>query len=84
MLEKKHRIDLPMGARAWVTRALEQLPLKEAPLTREVALKSQEIELPHKDPADHFLAATALVFDLTLATVDDRLIGHKWLPTLSS
>ena len=84
MLAKKRRIDLLDGDRAWVTRALDIFPLKEASLTREVALRSNEVELPHDDPADHFLAATALVFDLTLITVDQRLIGHEWLPTLSA
>jgi PIN domain nuclease of toxin-antitoxin system len=39
--------------------------------------------LPHRDPADHFLAATTLVYDLTLITVDGRLTQATWLPTRS-
>jgi PIN domain nuclease of toxin-antitoxin system len=83
LLARKGRVELAMDLRSWVDNALHRLPLKEAPLTREVAIKSLEIELPHEDPADHFLAATALVFDLTLATVDRRLLGHSWLPSIS-
>jgi predicted nucleic acid-binding protein len=29
----------------------------------------------HADPADHFIAAFARVFDLTLVTGDPRLLG---------
>jgi PIN domain nuclease of toxin-antitoxin system len=31
--------------------------------------------LPHEDPADRFLVATALVYELTLVTADERLIS---------
>jgi PIN domain nuclease of toxin-antitoxin system len=63
--------------------AYEQFPVREAPLNQEVALISHEITLPHRDPADHFLATTALVYDLTLMTVDSRLTQAAWLPTRS-
>jgi PIN domain nuclease of toxin-antitoxin system len=54
--------------------AMIKAPVKEAPLTFEVALESRRIRLPHKDPADRFIAATAKVFQLTLATSDARLL----------
>ncbi len=54
--------------------AHEQFPVKAAPLNDEVALTSYEIMLSHRDPADHFLAATALVYDLTLMRVDAHLV----------
>lgn len=43
----------------------------------------ETLELPHGDPADHFLAATALVYELTLVTLDRHLVSAAWLPTLS-
>ena len=69
--------------RDWVRLAQERMPIREAPRNREVAMLALELELPHKDPADRFLAATALVYDLSLATVDARLVNAPWLPTLS-
>jgi len=33
---------------------------------------------------DRFLAATALVYDLTLVTADDRLLQSQRVPTLAS
>jgi PIN domain nuclease of toxin-antitoxin system len=37
----------------------------------------RKVQLPHRDPADAFLAATALVFELTLVSVDSRLRTAK-------
>ena len=36
-------------------------------------MASRAVDLPHQDPADRFLAATAKVMDLTLVTADARL-----------
>jgi PIN domain nuclease of toxin-antitoxin system len=44
--------------------------IAEAGLTHEIALHSRMIELPHRDPADRFIAATALVNGFHLATSD--------------
>ena len=83
MLAQKGRIQLGSELRTWVSEALKVFPLRIADLNREVALSSLEVRLPHRDPSDRFLAATAQVFDLTLATVDQRLISARWLSTQS-
>ena len=61
---------------------LEKVPFREAALTQEVAIQSRLVELPHRDPADRFLAATALVYELTLVTADERLLKIPSIPTL--
>jgi PIN domain nuclease of toxin-antitoxin system len=38
----------------------------------------------HKDPADRFLAATAVAYDLTLVTADQKLIGVPGLKVLAN
>lgn len=83
MLSERKRIRIPGAFRKWVEDALTKLPLGAAALTKEVAIVSREIKLPHHDPADHFLAATALVNELVLMTVDERLTKAKWLSTRS-
>jgi PIN domain nuclease of toxin-antitoxin system len=83
LLVERGRIRLDDTLRSWVRRALERIPLHDAPLTREVALHSCELDLGHEDPADRFLAATALTHGLTLVTVDERLVAATWLPTIS-
>lgn len=75
ILAEKGRIVLNMEPKSWIEAAFLQIPLREAPLTHEVAIQSRHIDLPHQDPADRFLAATAVVYDLTLLTADERLIN---------
>jgi PIN domain nuclease of toxin-antitoxin system len=56
--------------------------VREAPLTHEVAVQSREMAPSHPDPADRFIMATALVFDLTLVTADDALLDLRLCPLL--
>jgi PIN domain nuclease of toxin-antitoxin system len=67
---------------AWVERAAEQL--REAPLTREIVSVGMALSLPHSDPADRFLAATAKVLKLTLVTADQRLLGLGDIASLAN
>jgi PIN domain nuclease of toxin-antitoxin system len=53
-------------------------------MNREVALRSRSVQLPHQDPADRFLAASAQVYDLTLVTGDRRLLAGKGYRTLAN
>jgi PIN domain nuclease of toxin-antitoxin system len=83
LLDEKGKISLTPAAQEWVAVALRKVPMKEAPFTSEVVLATQHIHLPHRDPVDLFLAATARVFDLTLVTADKRLLqgtGFASLP----
>jgi len=84
MLVERGRIVLDGDVGAWVDEALQRAPLKEAPLTLEVALETHRVRLEHRDPADRFLVATARVFDLTLVTADARLIEVKDLSVLAA
>jgi PIN domain nuclease of toxin-antitoxin system len=68
----------------WVKAALSRAPMHDAPLSREVAVRSRSVRLDHEDPADRFLAATADVYDLTLITADDRLLRAKGVRTLAN
>lgn len=74
VLLRKGRLSLPNEVAEWVAKSTRDLELTEAPLTIEAALAISSINFPHGDPADHFLAATAKVFDLTLVTADEHLM----------
>ena len=73
LLAERGRLELDAEPHAWIQEARNTGPVAEAPLTFDVALASRPISLPHGDPADRFIAATALVYGLTLATADRRL-----------
>ena len=68
----------------WVEAALSRAPMHDAPLNREVAVRSRSLRLDHEDPADRFLAATADVYELTLVTADDRVLRGKGFRTLAN
>ncbi|MDX2066279.1 MAG: type II toxin-antitoxin system VapC family toxin [Fimbriimonadaceae bacterium] len=54
---------------------------QEANLSGEMAVMSRRLGLPHQDPADRFIAATAVAMRATLVTDDENLVGFAWLPT---
>jgi len=58
--------------------------LIEAALNWEIAHDMRYILPHHKDPADRFLAATAIAYDLTLVTADQKLIGIPGLKVLAN
>lgn len=74
VLAEKGRIRLNRDLDDWVRLALSSAPILEAPLTFEIARESRLVSLPHEDPADRFLVATARVRDMVLVTADQRLI----------
>jgi PIN domain nuclease of toxin-antitoxin system len=84
VLAERGRIKLAPDPRQWISAALSQTPAHEAPLTHEVAIRSREILPAHDDPADRFLVATALLYDLVLVTADDALIRAKPCPILAN
>jgi PIN domain nuclease of toxin-antitoxin system len=84
VLARKRRIELDTEPVTWIRTALAEVSFKEAALTHEVAVQSVSVDLPHADPADRFIAATALVYDLTLVTGDDRLLGCRQISVLAN
>lgn len=77
LLADKGRIELNPDPESWIRSQIRRLRPREAPLNMEVALVSRTVDLAHKDPADRFLAATAIVYDLTFVTADERLLRSK-------
>lgn len=81
-LADRGRLRLDPDPVSWVNDSLVALPVREAPLTHEIALVSRRLELEHDDPADRFLVATAKVLGLTLVTADERLLACKQIDLL--
>ena len=78
------KLRLKQSFPEWIEAVFEQTPLREAAFNFAVAVEASRIQLPQPDLGDLFLAATALVFDLTLVTADTQLIGCSWLKTLAN
>lgn len=84
ILCRKGRFRVQPDIPAWVARTLSDLNIVEAPLTIEVALAITTIGFPHADPADHFLAASAKVFNLTFITADEHMLGLPEIQVLAN
>ncbi len=83
LLAEKGRLILEPTAVQWIQNSLKVLDTKEAPLSNEIAILSRQLQIVHQDPADRFIAATAVHYGLILATVDKNLTLASWLNTIS-
>ncbi len=82
LLVERGRLKVRGHPAAVVNDMLKTGPFREAPVTHAVAMHSRRVQLPHNDPADRFLAATAVVYELTLVTADDRMLNASGLSVL--
>ena len=83
VLAEKGRVLLRPDPWSWIRSALNVRPLREFPVTFDIALGSRTIRLGHDDPADRFIAATAVVHGLTLVTADGSLLECPDIRVLS-
>lgn len=81
---QKGRLDLDGGPVAWIANSRQRIAYREAMVTNEVALATEAFALPHRDPIDALLVASANVYGLTLVTADAKLIASKACPVLSN
>jgi PIN domain nuclease of toxin-antitoxin system len=84
LLVRKKRVQISTDFTTWLATSLSTLPVIEAPVTFEVARALPTPKVPHEDPADRFLAATAKAFDLTLITADNNLSKIEGISVLAN
>jgi PIN domain nuclease of toxin-antitoxin system len=83
-LVDKKRFTLKGDFAAWAQGSIADLNLKEAFLSWNIAYEMRFILPNHKDPADRFLAATAIALDLILVTADQKLMDAPGLKVLAN
>lgn len=76
LLVARGRIDLGATVAAWRADVL-RTGLIELALDGTAAIRAVTLDLPHKDPADRFIVATALLHDATLLTADETLLAWR-------
>jgi PIN domain nuclease of toxin-antitoxin system len=84
VLVDKGKVSVGPSVEEWVRLALERVSVREAPLTKDVVLCAREIYLPHRDPVDTLLAATARFYGLTLVTADEHLLAGRGFSVLAN
>lgn len=80
LLTAKNRLQTGTAPMELRTLLLES-GVQERPLAGDIAIFSAAFDGLHADPADRFIAATAIVHDATLVTADENLLHwrHKAL-----
>jgi len=73
MLVNRNRIVLPVPVNQWRMDWL-QSGLVEIPIDGRIALLSCQLEHFHKDPADRFIVATAIIKNIPLLTADQKIL----------
>lgn len=71
-LVKKQRLRLPMELSEWIRAALSGSDVAVIALDSEIAVMSANLPDVHRDPADRFIIATALVCGYQLVSYDER------------
>ncbi len=76
LLVAKERLELT-GDPSELRKDLIDSGVAELPLTGDIGILAVGLENLHGDPADRFIAATAIAHDATLVTADERLLGWR-------
>jgi PIN domain nuclease of toxin-antitoxin system len=76
LLQARGRVRLSMPVTEW-RQALLAAGIVELPLDGSIAVPALELTGLHDDPADRFIAATAVVHGATLVTADERLLAWR-------
>ena len=68
---RRGRIEVVGDPNAWIAQTLASMQIEIAPITGEIALRSEDlVGFGNRDPADRFIVATAVVLGLPLISVD--------------
>lgn len=73
VLVRKGRLTLDRNVETWVAQALALPRVESIPLSAQVALQAELLPDLPGDPADRYLAATAIHHGCPLVTKDERL-----------
>ena len=84
LLIEKKKLEMHEDFRDWYARTVEDLALEEAAVTWRVVHEMRSILPHHRDPADRFLTATAITYDLVLVTADQKLMAVPGLKVLAN
>lgn len=75
-LVKAGDLELPVSPTRLAELLVEQYEMKELPVNNSISVRASALPEIHKDPADRFIIATALLNDFTVVTGDHRFAEY--------
>jgi len=76
LLEKFHRIELPLAVDEWLKEALSGSQVTALPINETIASLAGRLPYHHKDPADRFIIATSILNNIRLISLDGRFSSY--------
>ena len=73
---KQGGIELPLEPRMLMRKVIDAYSLSLVPLSEEVMFRATELPEIHKDPADRFIIATAVLGNMVVVTTDRRFAQY--------
>lgn len=73
---REKKLILPIPAEEWFLTAVEKHSLIIAPLSISVLCKANELPFYHRDPADRFIIATAILENTSVITADTKFTKY--------
>ena len=73
-LVEKKRIGFSIPLLTWIRRSLNELNIRVADLSPEIAVESTVLHGFHSDPADQIIVATSRVLGMPLVTADKQIL----------
>lgn len=74
--QHKGRLQLPCPAPEWWSALITAHGIEVLPINEKIAMQSVYEALPHPDPADRMIVATARAAGARLLTSDQSLLAH--------
>jgi len=77
------RLQLNQPVSQWLTQALAYPGVHLLDLTVQIVVESTQLPGTfHRDPADQIIVATARIYNLSLLTVDDKIVNYPHVTAL--
>lgn len=67
---RKGKLELPLAPREWLAQAFAAYSLRELPITLDISALAPEVAVPHADPCDRMIIATAQLHGIPVMTSD--------------
>ncbi len=82
LLERLNRIELPLTVDRWLEEALSGSGVYVLPINKTIAILAGRLPYHHRDPADRFIIATAIINNIELISFDSRFSSYVELNEL--
>ena len=67
---KKKKLELPLEPWAWFQKVTQHFQIREIPISAQIAALAPQVDVPHADPCDRIIIATASTDNLAIVSPD--------------